>query len=535
MQHLFASSELFVRLIPLCALFCSFVLRSEQNKLKTLLISQVLTTIGALSGMTVFLLSHQANNPLSVTILNGVIKFDFLASLLATSISLIALIVVWFSERNLLGDKTRVIFIQYLIALSAVASILVATNDIVLFFICWHGISVLLWRIVALKKDAARSSRTVLYYHLFSDFCFLLAVILIVTTCHTTQISSIIHERTALKTALSFGGWGLAFNKSALAGLLLLVAMACKSALFPFHKWLLATVDAPTPLSGLLHAGIVNVSAIMAARMYLVLDQSALVHALWLIWSVGAALLGTLMMSTRSDTKGELVLSTTGQMGFMSLEAGVGAIAAAIFHLIAHGFFKCLLFLQAHSSVSEGLLKMRYGHAHGGIDKTQSRVHLGLVCLIAVPVLTWLGMQESVDSAASLSVLIAMGALIISVEAFKRIGLGLLLAAAVTFLAAVVFAGDLSKFAASFMESAPLHGNWILVGSIIAFALITYFLSAIRGSSLGKALYVHALNGFYVDEVGDALKCSVKRVKRIYLPKRSSCHGRRKAGAKAGC
>ncbi|MDR3613656.1 MAG: proton-conducting transporter membrane subunit [Candidatus Obscuribacterales bacterium] len=534
MQHLFVLSELFVRLTPLCALIGSFVMCSEQLKLKTLLISQIVTVACAAIGMTLFLVTQPLYTPDPATIWHGLVKFDFLASVMATSISLITLIVVWFSERNLLGDKTRSMFIQHLMALSLVASVLVAANDIVLFLICWNAISILLWRTIGLKKDAASSSRIVLFHHLFSDVCFLLAVILVANACHATAIPSIVSNRGSLQGGFVVHGWSAPFATSTLVGLLLLVAMGCKSALFPFHKWLLATIDAPTPLSGLLHAGIVNVSAIMAARLYPVLIQSTSVHVLWLVWSVSAAFIGTLCMSTRSDTKGELVFSTVGQMGFMSLEGGVGAIAAAIFHLIAHGFFKCLLFLQAHSSISEGLLKMRYGHALGGVDRVRSKLHLGYMCLLAVPVLDWLCMQESVDSAASLSVLFVMGALIMSVEAFKRIGLGLLLAATLTFLGAVVLAGDLSKFSAYYMEPAPLHSDWFLVASIVAFGVATYWLSQVRGASLGKALYVHALNGLYMDELGDIFRGSGRRVARIFILKRSS-NGRRKTSAKAGC
>jgi NADH:ubiquinone oxidoreductase subunit 5 (subunit L)/multisubunit Na+/H+ antiporter MnhA subunit len=534
MQHLFVLSELLVRFIPLFALFGSLAMSSDQLKLKTLLVSQIVTVACASIGMTLFLLTQPLQTSGPAIIWDGVLKFDFLASAMATSIGLIALIVVWFSERNLLGDKTRVVFIQHLTALSAVASILVAANDIVLFLLCWTTISILLWRTIGLKKDAVRSSRIVFFHHLFSDVCFFLAVILIANACHTTSISSIIGNLGALEGSLVIHGWSAPFTALTVVALLLLVSMACKSALFPFHKWLLATIDAPTPLSGLLHAGIVNVSAIMAARLYPILIQSTSVHVLWVVWSIGAAVIGTLCMSTRSDTKGELVFSTVGQMGFMSLECAVVAIPAAIFHLIAHGFFKCLLFLQAHSSISEGLLKMRYGHAVGGFDRVHSKLHLGYMCLLAVPVLVWLCVQESVDSAASLSVLIAMGALIMSVEAFKRIGLGLLLAASATFLAAVVLAGDLSKFSARYMEPTPLHGDWILVASIVAFGVATYWLSKVRRASLGKALYVHALNGLYMDELSYSFKSGTRRVARIFLLKRSS-NGRRKPNAKAGC
>jgi formate hydrogenlyase subunit 3/multisubunit Na+/H+ antiporter MnhD subunit len=523
MQHLFVLSELFVRLIPLCALFGSLLISYDQLKLKTLLFSQIATVACATAGLTLFLM-FTSSAP-SITC-GGLLRLDFLASFMGWSISLITLYIVWFSERNLLGDPTRVVFIQYVVALASAASILVASNDIVLFLVCWHIISVLLYRVVGLKKEAANSARTVLYHHLFSDVCLLLAVTVIVTACHATGLPSIIANLGMLKADLVVYHWSLPVAQSTAASFLLLLAMVSKSALFPFHKWLLATIDAPTPLSGLLHAGIVNVSLPLAIRVSPIIVESTWVHALWLAWALSAAVIGTLCMSTRSDTKGELVFSTVGQMGFMSVEASVGAFAAGLFHLIAHGFFKAMLFLQAHSSISEGLVKMRFGHAYGGVDQSRSKKHLVYLCLLAVPVIIWLFLQKSVDSAASLSVLLVMGATMMSVEAFKRIGLGLLLSAGVAFLAAVVLAGDLSKYSAFYIDPAPMEGDWILGASMVAFVVATFWLSSVRDASLGKALYVHALNGFYVDDLSDSFKSGTRRVANIFKLKGSS-NGRR--------
>jgi hypothetical protein len=163
---------------------------------------------------------------------------------------------------------------------------------------------------------------------------------------------------------------------------------------------------------------------------------------------------------------------------------------------------------------------MRFGQANGEDDGSCSQFHLGYLCLLALPVLIWLCLQHFIDSAALLSVLIAMGALITSVQTFKRIGLGLLLSAAAMFLAAVVLAGKLSKFSAYYMAPSSMHGDWILVASIVAFGVAAFLLSSLKGASLGKALYVHALNGLYVDDLSDTFKTGTRRIARIFLPKK---------------
>ena len=135
-----------------------------------------------------------------------------------------------------------------------------------------------------------------------------------------------------------------------LAALLLLPALA-RSSQIPFHGWLPATLAAPTPVSALLHAGVVNAGAIFVIRFAPLLDEVN--FAMTAIFLAGAATVAyaSLTRSVKADIKGKLVFSTMAQMGFMMMACGLGAFAAAVFHLIAHGMFKSALFLGAGSGV----------------------------------------------------------------------------------------------------------------------------------------------------------------------------------------
>jgi hypothetical protein len=123
------------------------------------------------------------------------------------------------------------------------------------------------------------------------------------------------------------------------AGALLLAAMI-QSALLPFHAWLLSSMTAPTPASALMHAGFVNAGGILLVRFAPVVSVDASV--LLAIVPVGAtsAILGKLLKTVRTDTKGKLGCSTVGQMGFMIMQAGLGFFGAAVTHLILHGFYR---------------------------------------------------------------------------------------------------------------------------------------------------------------------------------------------------
>ena len=135
-------------------------------------------------------------------------------------------------------------------------------------------------------------------------------------------------------------------------GLLLAVAAFARSTQLPFHRWLPATLAAPTPVSALMHAGVVNAAAVLVIRFIPLFQPSLIVMGT--VFGIGAATLvfAAVVRVVKPDVKGRLVYSTIAQMGFMVMALGLGAFGAAVFHLIAHGLFKATLFLSAGSAVS---------------------------------------------------------------------------------------------------------------------------------------------------------------------------------------
>lgn len=156
--------------------------------------------------------------------------------------------------------------------------------------------------------------------------------------------------RTGHTTPLAASTWEVT-----LLAVLLVAAAASRSAQVPFHRWLPATLAAPTPVSALLHAGVVNAGAILLLRTGALFGASSV--AMHVAFAIGAAstVYATVLMLTKPDIKGALVHSTMGQMGFMIMTCGLGLFAAAIFHLSAHGMYKATLFLGSGSAVHRHL------------------------------------------------------------------------------------------------------------------------------------------------------------------------------------
>jgi NAD(P)H-quinone oxidoreductase subunit 5 len=157
----------------------------------------------------------------------------------------------------------------------------------------------------------------------------------------------------ATVTGVAAAAPGIPTLPLAVAGGALLMAAALQSALLPFQTWLLSSMTAPTPASALMHAGFVNAGGILLARFAPVLLQSPSLMAATFALGAVSALAGRAMKTVRSDVKGRLGCSTTSQMGFMIMQAGLGFFAAAITHLVLHGFYKAYLFLSSGTQVHQ--------------------------------------------------------------------------------------------------------------------------------------------------------------------------------------
>ncbi|MBO0353379.1 pesticidal protein Cry28Aa [Muricauda ruestringensis] len=136
------------------------------------------------------------------------------------------------------------------------------------------------------------------------------------------------------------------------SALCIIIAALIQSAIFPFHKWLLSSMTAPTPASALMHAGFVNGSGILLTLLAYIILESHTMNLLFIIGGM-AAIAAQFAKLIQVNVKQRLACSTMAQMGFMIMQCGLGFFNAAIAHLILHGFYKAYLFLSSGEGVKQ--------------------------------------------------------------------------------------------------------------------------------------------------------------------------------------
>mgnify|MGYP006424009291 CR=1 FL=1 len=275
---------------------------------------------------------------------SSLLLVDGLTRVMAVLITFMSGIVHSFSRRYMDGSRDLQRFYVRLFGLTLVVLALAAANHLVLFAVLWTAMGWLLADLIGYVKGWPHAQAASRYAkRMFFIGSALLAVALGLLALQTGAWT--LREALASLDALSplvLGG----------VAVLVLVAAMIQSALVPFHRWLLSSMTAPTPVSAFMHAGLVNAGGLLLARFAPVLFEHSLVVSLVVLAGGVSALLGQAWMLVQTDVKRQLACSTVAQMGFMILQVGLGFIPAAIAHLILHGFYKAYFFLNAGSVVA---------------------------------------------------------------------------------------------------------------------------------------------------------------------------------------
>jgi NAD(P)H-quinone oxidoreductase subunit 5 len=139
-----------------------------------------------------------------------------------------------------------------------------------------------------------------------------------------------------------------------ISALCIITAAMIQSAIYPFHRWLLSAMTAPTPASALMHAGFVNGSGILLTLFSTLLITTSTLPLLFIIGGI-TAIAAQFTKLLQTNVKHKLACSTIAQMGFMIMQCGLGFFNAAIVHLILHGFYKAYLFLSSGENIESSV------------------------------------------------------------------------------------------------------------------------------------------------------------------------------------
>lgn len=292
--------------------------------------------------MTIVAAASGARSP----IWPGWITTSEFSLVLAALVQGLGTVISGFSSRYLHGEAGQRRYAAMLAAVLACVHLLLLADHWLLLIAAWAGVGLALdpllcfyperpfARLAALKKRITDRA---------ADVLLLGAAVL--TWLHVGNGSL-----SALWIHIAQEGMSPALQASAM---LLVLAVILRTALLPVHGWLIQVMEAPTPVSALLHAGVVNLGGFVLIRFAPLLQHAAIAIGLMLAFGLLTAVLAGMVMLTRITIKVRLAWSTVAQMGFMLLECALGLYTLAALHLIGHSLYKAHAFLSASTVVRQ--------------------------------------------------------------------------------------------------------------------------------------------------------------------------------------
>ncbi|MEO7050113.1 MAG: NADH-quinone oxidoreductase subunit L [Rhodanobacter sp.] len=275
------------------------------------------------------------------------VRLDAVSCSMFLLVAFVGVIVVQYSRNYMDGDARQGAFMAGLCLTLAAVMLVVLAGNLPQLVVAWTATSLSLHRMLVFYRErrlARIAAHKKFIVARIGDVCLISAATILVLTFGSADIATILADAHRVAP-------GAAPAALQVAALLIGIAALLKSAQFPSHGWLPEVMETPTPVSALLHAGIINAGGFLMIRFADVMLLSA--PSLHFIALVGGftALFGGVVMLTQTSVKGSLAWSTVAQMGFMTLQCGLGAFAIALLHLIAHSLYKAHAFLASGSVV----------------------------------------------------------------------------------------------------------------------------------------------------------------------------------------
>jgi len=266
---------------------------------------------------------------------------DPLSALMLMLVSFLGIVVTRYAINYLEGDPGQARFSGWLVLTLISVMTLVTSSNLLMFTAAWIATSLSLHQLLTFYRErpaALVAARKKFIISRLADACMITALVLVWRSHGTWEF----HELFA-----NPGGP----HSGLVAGCLVAAAML-KSAQFPFHSWLPDTLETPTPVSALMHAGIINAGGFLIVRLSPLVTQSPTALNTLALLGAFTALFASVIMMTQTSIKKSLAWSTVAQMGFMMLQCGLGAFALAMLHIVAHSLYKAHAFLSSGSVVN---------------------------------------------------------------------------------------------------------------------------------------------------------------------------------------
>lgn len=276
------------------------------------------------------------------------IRIDRLNVVLLTMISIIGLVVSRFSNSYLEGDKRQLKFLGNIAGVIGSIQLFVLSENSLTLFVAWVVTSLFLQKLLTFypqREKAQLAARKKFILARLGDLTLFCSLSLIYLTFNTGDLSTIFEQL----QLTSFSNSG----NLQLAAILLVITAILKSAQIPFHGWLIEVMEAPTPVSALLHAGLINAGPYLIIRFSSLIQLSQGAQITLFLVGITTAVYGAFVFIYQPSVKTALGYSSVAHMGFTIMLCGIGAYSAALLHLTAHSFYKAHAFLSSGSEIEK--------------------------------------------------------------------------------------------------------------------------------------------------------------------------------------
>lgn len=435
-------------------------------------------------------------------------RLDAVSVTLSLLVSFIGWVVVRFASSYLEGENRRVLFMAHLCLTLASVLVLVGAGSLFQVLGAWILTSLFLHRLLLFypeRSAARRAARKKFITARIGDLALAGAVWALLSAYGTADIGEI------LVAARAGGGGAGAVG----ASVLLALAAILKSAQFPTHGWLTEVMDTPTPVSAILHAGVVNAGGFLLIRFADVLLLSPGTLALLVVAGGVTALFGSLVMLTQPTVKNSLAWSTVAQMGFMILECGLAVFPVALLHIVAHSLYKAHSFLASGGAVERVAAAGRPGPVAIPNARAVARAFLAALAIYA-GVGASFGLQHEAPQTIALGAILIFGTAYLLAQGFAGAAPGGLtrrtalyaLAASVSYFSLQTLAGLATE---GLLPAPPPPGplQWALITALVfgfgAIAIVQAMFPHWAHHPAAFGLRVHLANGFYANALFNRL------------------------------
>lgn len=436
------------------------------------------------------------------------VRVDAVSATMFILVAFIGWTVVRYTRTYLDGEAHQGYFIGWLCLTLAAVLLLVLAGDLVQLVLAWIATSLFLHRLLLFypaRVSAQRAARKKFVTARIADVALAGAAFLLVRTYGTADIATI----------LSAARSGLGGSPAAYAAGFLALAAVLKSAQFPTHGWLTEVMETPTPVSALLHAGVINAGGFLLIRFADVLLLAPAVLAALVMIGGFTALFGGLVMLTQPAVKTSLAWSTVAQMGFMILECGLGLFPLALLHIVAHSLYKAHSFLA-----SGGAIERIAAIARPGPVAIPGAAAVGRAFLLALAIYAGIGFtfgfQHKSPQAIALGAILIFGVAYLLAQGFADAAPRALTRRIAAFATTATVSYFALQEAAVWVTTAVLPAvpapgplQWtLIVLAVTSFGLVAvvqamFPLWAYHPAAAG--LRVHLSNGFYANAVFDRM------------------------------